>query len=276
MVTANRPILKNSLMLFFSVGTLLLVSVCILFWPDIGLKILWYAIVPTAPLLMFFVPNLWVNICPFANIQGWSRKCFSHKRIVLEPKSSVWLKRVGWLLFLVLVPLRIHFFNSFGHLVVFTIALLLLVAFVFGQVFEGLSGWCEGMCPVGGVERMYSLWSRPKLFPLHCQPCSRCVRECGKRKTKGNIANKSEWEKGWPFFYFFPGFLLSYFSLSPNETLWEIYGNIGLYSIGSLIGFKVISILMSKQHVVIAIPFISLLIYYYYTVTQIIHHWFYK
>jgi len=154
-------------------------------------------------------------------------------------------------LFLI-VPLRHPVFNHQAPALALLLAGILGVAFVGGMLFQGKSGWCSTLCPVGPVERLYGQAPLFRVEHAHCGSCLRCTEPCFDRKgSRAVLAMAGEQPGGgrtgapgglllWhspmgAFAAAFPGFVLGYFAVDPGGGLASIYLHMALYSGASLL-----------------------------------------
>lgn len=152
--------------------------VTLLFMPALGLHILWNILIPVAPVLVAVAPGLWRNLCPMATLSllprnlGFSRKAIPSRQAVriLTATSLVGL--------LVVIPLRHLSLNTDGTMS----ALMLLVAggaaFLAGRTYEWRSGWCNSLCPIHSVEKLYAQSPAVTLTNQRCDQCSGCTVPC--------------------------------------------------------------------------------------------------
>ncbi|MCB0630377.1 MAG: hypothetical protein R2824_19660 [Saprospiraceae bacterium] len=150
----------------------------LIFYPDLGINLLWNVLIPVAPLILVLMPGLWRNICPLSFISLLPRRIgFSGKKRLKLAMQGKFMLTAVCLLYLIL-PLRHIMLDTSGWA---SAALLLLVgggAFVSGATYEWKSGWCSGLCPVSPVEKLYG--SKPLVtFPnAQCTSCRNCVIPC--------------------------------------------------------------------------------------------------
>lgn len=190
------------------------------------LRLLWYAVIPLLPIVFLIQPKLWRNVCPLATLGALSSRRGRGRK--LDARLIRWTIPTGILLLAVLVPARRFLFNSHGPALAVVIMGVAALAVGGGFLFERKAGFCNGICPVLPVERLYG--QRP-VFDLrtgHCAACSLCtVPGCldlsrGKSipQILGRARNSNDWLFA-PYGVFaaaFPGFVLGYY-LVPDLTL---------------------------------------------------------
>ncbi|NNE71340.1 MAG: hypothetical protein HKN29_13380 [Rhodothermales bacterium] len=140
--------------------------------PELTLKIAWFAVVPLLPASFLINPGLWRGICPIATANTFKAPA---KGRVLSPKAMNQAAWIGIVLLLVLVPARRLFLNQNGPALAITLVAIVALAFVGGRLFRVKAGFCNSICPVLPVEKLYGqsplLWVRNP----RCVPCAHCV-----------------------------------------------------------------------------------------------------
>lgn len=202
-----------------SVGILLAVSSVLILSPGLGLRLLWQGIVPVAPLVFFLAPNLWVSGCPFAFLQSLPRRFGRGGSRRISVGASRSLSVAGWVLLATLVPLRHPLFDQYAAAALAAIVGISLLSLASGFAFEGLSGWCNTLCPVRPVENLYGQFTVLGALPSHCSPCSHCTFACSRIHPR-------RWPEEKPasrFGYAFPGFVAAFFLAPKNGSLAELY-----------------------------------------------------
>jgi len=214
--------------------------------PDIGLRIFWGLIIPTAPLLFFIAPGIWRNICPMAALNQTPR-LFNFTRRMTAPK---WFQEYGYViaiaLFLIIVPNRKVLFNENGPALALLMILLYSAAFVMGVYFKGKSGWCSSICPLLPVQRIYGQTPFLKVANSHCQPsdpepggCVGCTKNCYDFNPHvAYLADLYEDDRHFSayrkfFVGLFPGFIFAFYTVDPSEGILAMYFWFALYSFAS-------------------------------------------
>lgn len=211
-----------------------------------GLELFWVVLMPIAVLMMYFAPLLWRNVCPLSTVSLWHWSLFGRRRLEREGMSARIL--TGWraeahafltknglivsaVLFWIIVPLRIPFFNSEAQATLWLLALVFLAAAVFGSLFPVKSGWCTSICPVAAVEKVYGMNPAVRVKNTRCHyrnketaavaSCSGCSFNCGDvvepehaywQAEKGGLFHdtiNAEMRK--VFIGSFPGFILAFY-----------------------------------------------------------------
>ncbi len=184
------------------------------------LNLFWNVVVPLLPAVFLLNPMVWRNVCPLATLNRFSADRWG--RIVPSPAWTTGASVVGVLLLYVLVPARRFLFNTDGVALAWTVGLVAALAFVAGLFFEGKSGFCNGICPVLSVERLYGQRPFADVTNARCAPCTKCTgRGCidlsgpaSVAQTLGSARRSFRWLLT-PFGFFaagFPGFVYAYFT----------------------------------------------------------------
>jgi hypothetical protein len=206
-------------------ATVLLV-VSLVRWPTPTLNILWNAVVPVLPAVFLLNPLLWRNVCPLATLTT-----LTGDRIGTRAIASHAVRRTlvaGAILLMVLVSARRLVFNTDGPALAAVIVPVALLALAGGVFFERKAGFCNSICPVLPVERLYGQSPLLTLPNVRCPSCIGCTEQgCldrslahATRTAIGPRAALPTWLHS-PFGYFaagFPGFVTGYF-LVDNQPL---------------------------------------------------------
>lgn len=203
-------------------------------WPRPSLNLLWGLVIPLVPASLLVAPQLWRNVCPLATLNmasnGWLAKRRPPPRLLALGSS------IGVALFFLMVPARHLLFNVDGAALAVTIAAVSALALALGAVFDAKAGFCNTLCPVLPVERLYGQAPFAELSNPRCSPCSRCsVRGCIDLAPAHAIApmiaaprsDRAWWRTAYgAFAAAFPGFVLGYY-LAPDGALSDapaVYG----------------------------------------------------
>jgi hypothetical protein len=187
--------------------------------PDTALGVLWNVLIPLVPASLLISPQLWRNVCPLATANMATNGLIGH-RIPSEKAMRV-AASGGMVLLLVLVPARRFVFNTNGPVLAVTVVAVVVAALVLGAVFDAKAGFCNAICPVLPVERLYGQRPLLRLGNPRCPRCTLCsVKGCidlSPQKAVTARLGRKERSHGWlitPFGAFaagFPGFVLGYF-----------------------------------------------------------------
>jgi len=163
-------------------AVLLLVGVALvgllLFWQDAGLALMWYLLIPSAPALVAIAPGAWRNICPMATVHMLAQKVGIARNMRMPEWGAATLGWISTILLFVIVPTRHIGLNTDGSLAATMLLSAAVVAFVMGALFEKRSGWCNSLCPIHSVERLYGTNPVITLKNARCDLCEVCSNPC--------------------------------------------------------------------------------------------------
>ncbi len=218
--------------------------------PESALGLLWNVAIPVLPATFLVTPIIWRSICPLATANMLSNGLVGRRRLGRKAARSAGL--VGLFLLAVLVPARLILLNDSGIVMAVLIAALLIGALVTGAFFDAKAGFCNAVCPVLAVERLYG--QRPLLNVRNprCPDCTLCTsRGCidlaadkALRHAIGPKTSGHRWllEPYGVFAAAFPGFVLGYFSTdgvvaggSYLSSVISVYGSVIGYALCSWI-----------------------------------------
>lgn len=206
-------------------GGLALIA-CLVVAPALGLNLLWNLLIPLAPALLVVATGLWRNLCPLGTTAllperlGWS---LGWK---LSPGARAWLGLVAVLALAFLIPLRHVWFNTNGPAAAALLLGVGLAALGMGLLFERRSGWCNALCPVHPVERLYGQQVALSVANTACLDCVRCALPCpdwspqAGRRSSGLRPPPERLAETW-MWGAFPGWIWGW-NLIPDH--WEIHG----------------------------------------------------
>jgi hypothetical protein len=222
---------------------------------ELALNVLWNGAVPLLPAVFLISPPLWRNVCPLATLNMVGNG--NNSRNGLAWREPAQLERwggVGILLLLILVPARRLFFNVNGPVLAVVILFVGVLALLMGFRFASKSGFCNTICPVLSVERLYGQSPLLRVGNPRCQPCVICSRVGCLDRSPDTAAIEATGlpgrERQWIFTPFgafalaFPGFVFAYNQLSdsPLSEALTVYGTVALWMAISLaigVGLKV-------------------------------------
>lgn len=155
----------------------LLITVVLLFGlvfrPAPALNLLWNLLIPVLPASFLVAPQFWRGICPLATLNQWTSGLLGRRRLAGRPLWA--MNALGILLLALMVPARRIVFNENGPALAGTISLVALAALVLGTLFDGRGGFCNAICPVLPVERMYGQHPLVELRNRRCDRCTLCI-----------------------------------------------------------------------------------------------------
>lgn len=244
--------------------------------PELSLKILWYAVIPVLPAVFLIQPEIWRNACPLATLNVATGRRVGSR--TLSADTARRFGTVGIVLLLLLVPARRFLFNTDGTALAVTIVAVAVLAILLGFVFDMKAGFCNALCPVLPVERLYGQRPLFKVPNAHCSPCTLCTRKgCldlvparSVDQAIGKSSNPGLWMLS-PYGAFaasFPGFVIG-FNTTTDVALsaaGSVYGHVGLWMLGSYIVVAGLALLLKIPGSVATVPLagLSLGLYYWF------------
>jgi hypothetical protein len=208
------------------------IFIALIFFPKIGLIALWNVLIPVAPALLVVAGGLWRNVCPLATVNLLPRHFNFSKKKIMPATLQAKLQLAAVVGLFVIVPLRHFIFNTNGM----ATAILLLIATIagvwMGFVYDWKSGWCNSLCPVNPVERLYGSNTLLSFPNAHCDNCVNCSIPCP--DSTPNIHPSSSKKSAFNTFTGIltigglPGFIWGYFQVPDfnvikYQNLFEIY-----------------------------------------------------
>lgn len=194
--------------------------------PEAALSLLWDVAIPILPAVFLVNPALWRNVCPLGTLNmltnGWGAHAALPDRLL--PAAGA----IGIVLLAVMVPARRFLFNANGPALAFTILAVAALALLLGAFFARRAGFCNAICPVLPVERLYGQNPLIAVGNARCGSCRGCVsRGCidlAKTHSIAQTLGPSRLSHDWLqsvygiFAAAFPGFVLGYY-LVPDGPL---------------------------------------------------------
>ncbi len=212
--------------------------------PHTSLVILWSVLIPLVPASLLVTPKAWRNVCPLATLNMWTSRRAT--RPSQGPRFTAVTHTLGIILLATLVPARHFVFNTNGPALATTVIAVCVAALVLGAFLKAKAGFCNALCPVLPVERLYGQSPLLTVGNPRCRPCTLCARACldiSPRKSVPQIIGRARHDASWlrtPFGVFaaaFPGFVIGYFTASdgPLSAATSIYLHVGAWSLGSYV-----------------------------------------
>jgi hypothetical protein len=255
------------------------VAFVIAFWsrPEPSLALLWGLIIPVLPLSFLISPMLWRAVCPLATLN-----LLASTRGGLHQPAAVsrWAGAPAMVALAVLVPARHVAFNTHGSAMIALVIGAAVAAIVLGRRYEARAGFCNAMCPVLPVERLYGTHPIVHLENPRCVRCSTCTpRGCLDRsggKVSAHLLGARRHTLAWVFTatglfaIAFPGFVIGYFTVGDATTasMLPVYTHILTDTFGSL-ALLASLILLSGVSAAVALPALGALAagaYYWFAV----------
>lgn len=211
-------------------------------YPDWTLRLAWFGVVPLLPASFLVNAGLWRGICPIATANALGPKKGAR---AMDGSTLKVLLSVGMVLLVVLIAGRRLVLNTQGPVLAGLLLAIVAAAFVLGRIFRSKAGFCNSVCPVLPVEKLYGQSPLLHVRNPRCVPCDLCsTKGCLDIDPVRAVAPETQsldWMKT-PFGLFsiaFPGVILGYFLTSdyPGASALAVAGSIfggGLASLGVL------------------------------------------
>lgn len=190
--------------------------------PEPTLTIFWNVVIPLLPAVFLVHPALWRNVCPLATVGGGAPEGRVPAR---WPAVAGW---VGMALLFILVPGRRVLFNHDGTALAALVVVVAALAWLLGRLLPRKAGFCNGLCPVLPVERLYGQRPVISVSNPRCSDCTACAPvgclDLSPRKTAAQLLGPARSNGRWTFTAFggfaaaFPGLVLGYFLV--EDTTW--------------------------------------------------------
>ena len=249
--------------------------------PEGSLNILWNVLIPLVPASLLVAPMLWRNVCPLATLNLVSNRAGRSGKL-----GNGWLPRaglIGMVLLVVLVPARRFVFNADGTILAVTIGAVAVLALGLGFFFDAKAGFCNSICPVLPVERLYGQSPLVRLSNPRCTPCTMCTSKgCidlaphhSIELTLGETRRSTRWLlNGYgAFAAAFPGFIIGYGTLTdgPLSTAASVYTHIALWCLGSylVVAALMLVLRLSSAVAMVLLGTVAAGLYYWYAAAAI-------
>jgi hypothetical protein len=242
--------------------------------PELSLDVLWNGAVPLLPAVFLVSPPLWRNVCPLATLNMLTGRRREERR-----RSAGAIRHwsaFGILLLLVMVPARRLVFNADGTVLAATVVAVGGLALILGLFFACKSGFCNTICPVAPVERLYGQRPLVRIGNPRCVPCTGCTEAGCPDRTPLTAAEEivgvvpgARWLVT-PFGAFaaaFPGFVLAYFLLGDGS--WAdaplVYGSILAGMLTSYAVFALLAVVggVAREPLILGAAALAISLYYW-------------
>lgn len=243
--------------------------------PEVALQTLWNVVIPLVPASLLVSPLIWRNVCPLATLDLWSNGRLA--RTQQSRRFAAWSGALGMVLLVALVPARRFLFNTNGPALAATIVIVALLALALGAAFDMKAGFCNALCPILPVERLYGQSPLVQVANARCASCSLCSRACidlAPEKAIAQHIGPSRRTISWlgsPFGMFagaFPGFVFGYFtiedvSLAAADAVY--FHVLGWAALGYLLTLATVSLLrLPYDRALMALAALAAGLYYWF------------
>jgi len=249
--------------------------------PDTALKVLWSGVVPLLPALLLVSPALWRNVCPLATLDVVVTAPDGSSR--LSPRQVQWGVGMGAVLLAVIVAARPPLFNHDGPALAGALATFAAVAVIRGRRYGKKAGFCNAICPLIPVERLYGQAPLIEIGNPHCPTCTLCaMRGCvdlSPAKVGAQLLGPSRRGAGWllrPFGVFaaaFPGFVAGFFIGRGLLPLGQAAAAVGGAALSWLVAGALVLLGLGWRHLLRGSAALAAMAYYYFSATDLAAAW---
>lgn len=218
---ASRPVWTAARAVALAAFGALLVGLVVR--PEVALTGLWKVAIPLVPASLLVTPLAWRNVCPLATVSMAGRRLGRGRS--LPRRWATVATIVGVVLLTALVPARRFLFDHDGPALAVAIGAVSLAAFGLGSAFEARSGFCNSICPVLPVERLYGQSPLVETPRARCETCTGCTAACPDLAPSRSLRDAIGTDRGgtWTtrplgaFAAAFPGFVVGYFTSTGTD-----------------------------------------------------------
>ena len=280
MTLAARPAMTPSPLWRVAQWIALLVTVALLagmiVQPTLALTTLWNVAIPLVPATLLVNPALWRNVCPLATLNLLGSHGQGGRRLGPPVTQRLWA--VGILLLLILVPARRFLFNTNGPALAVTVGLVAVGAVLLGRRFDAKAGFCNTLCPVLPVERLYGQAPLLSVGNPRCAACTLCTPiaclDLKASKSINQVLGPTRHSSRWLLSGFgmfaaaFPGFVIGYNTLQdgPLGTAALVYGHVLAWMAGSFLvaGVVVLALRLTAARAMLGLAAAAAGLYYWF------------
>jgi hypothetical protein len=225
--------------------------VALVAWPVAALRLLWDLLIPVLPASFLIAPQLWRGVCPLGTLNQWAGGLLGRRQL------NGWLltaaNALGILLLVLLVPARRFVFNENGPALAAAITAVAVAALTLGALFGRRAGFCNAVCPVLPVERVYGQHPFWTLSNRRCDRCTVCIPkgcvDVDPSRSLAQALGRDDGRHGWlstthgAFAAALPGFIVGYFTL--GNVSWTAAADVYLWiALCSAAGYLVTTVVV--------------------------------
>ena len=213
--------------------------------PEPTLAWTWNLVVPILPATFLLSPAIWRNACPLATLNEIPTHLGARGR---NPERWMASGAAALAALVVLVPARRAILNTNGEALAAALIVLGLLALLLGILFSARSGFCNGVCPILPVERLYGQHPLIEVKGSRCASCTFCTPDgcidLARGKAMVQMLGRTRHSARWlttptgVFALAFPGLILAYF------TTVDVSGGLSVAPFVRGFGFSVASFLV--------------------------------
>ena len=255
----------------------------LLFSPTFTLNAFWNVVLPCLPLSFLVASSLWRSVCPLSYLNMISSGKQGER--VLRAKYIPRANAISVSLLFLLVPTRRFLFNENGIALAMLLLSIGVLAAYYGSFFIAKAGFCNSICPVLPVEKLYGQHPLIELKSSKCPSCTICTAKgcvdlSPQKAIRSATSKKPGSQDGWittafgVFAASFPGFIWGFYTIG-NITWIEagaVYLHIGVFSLISyLLVFTATRFFQwPARYVLPILAAASILCYYWFAIPQML------
>jgi len=141
--------------------------------PEASLNLLWGLLIPILPLTFLLGTGMWRSVCPLATLNMLPNPWAGRRDVSTRGARTAGV--IGIVLLFVLVPARRFLFNTNGMIMAATVLAIAVLAVVLGFVYDAKAGFCNAICPILPVERLYGQYPLLSTNNPRCPSCTACT-----------------------------------------------------------------------------------------------------
>jgi hypothetical protein len=201
-------------------------ATALVIWPAISLQLFWNLVVPLLPLSFLVAPGAWRAVCPLASLNMMGRGIGDRR---LPDGVTRYSGASGIVLLVALVPARHIGLNDRADLLLVALLGCALGAAALGVRFDAKAGFCNTLCPLLPVERLYGQRPLIGVSNPRCHDCTLCTpRGCidlSPSKSIAQVLGPARRSSAWlasafgAFAAGFPGFVIGYFRTTDTTAI---------------------------------------------------------
>ncbi len=246
--------------------------------PEASLHLLWDMVIPLLPAVFLINPVIWRNVCPLATLNEVGSRRSAGRLLSPPVLTLMWAVGIG--LLVLMVPARRFLFNANGLAMTVTVSAVAALALIAGLVASRRAGFCNSLCPVLPVEKLYGQAPLLDVGSARCVDCNRCVSLgcpdlAGRKSAVQSISggHGRHWVLS-PFGLFasaFPGFIIGYFKTvdGPLSHALATYATVGLWVVGSVAASAILLGMMRGVRVLLVLGGASIGAYYWFAAPRL-------
>jgi len=188
--------------------------------PEASLNLLWGVLIPTLPLTFLLGTGMWRSVCPLATLNMLPNPWVGRRGVDVAGARFAGILGIG--LLFVLVPARRFLLNNNGVAMAVTVLAVAVLAVVLGFVYDAKAGFCNAICPVLPVERLYGQYPLLTTNNPRCPSCTACTPgtciDLSPTRSLLESIGPSTTGRNWlwrplgAFAASFPGFIVGYYT----------------------------------------------------------------